>query len=336
MKDKGKPILLVLRHHGLGDLLTVQPALRGLRRSFPAHKLTVTCPSWLAPLAHYFGTADEIISETTKGARSRTESDATHHQAVDGSLLENAVAKVSDADIIVSLRTPGPELVDLVEVIKPRLFVSYRYSDLKETLSYPELDFSDHILLRWRRLLNTVGVSIRDEQLYAEMTPPQEQCGFTVIHPGAGSRARLWPVEKWAEVARHLDSLGHQIVFTGCASESDIVKEVRRKAGLPGSMDLAGKTGIMRLANIVSGARLVLSTDTGVSHLATTFRRPAVTLFGPVPPGWWGPPPGNPQHKTLWTGKTGDNYGDEPDSGLREISVASVLQAVTELKEEAS
>jgi ADP-heptose:LPS heptosyltransferase len=330
-----RPNLLVLRHHGLGDLLTVQPALRGLRRSFPEHLLTVTCPSWLVPLAEYFQTADQLVSEVGgNGLCAETVVDPSCHQRVDAALLNNVLRTVPEVDILVSLRTPGPELVQVVEAVSPRLIVSYRYSELAATTSYPELDFSDHILVRWRRLLSTIGVNLRDEDIYAELSPPQSHRGFTVIHIGAGSPSRLWPVERWCRVVRYLESTGHRVVLTGSRSESPRVEQVCRRSGLPPERDWSGKTDIMELAQLVAGARLVLCTDTGISHLATTFRRPAITLFGPIPPAWWGPPPGNPQHRTLWTGRIGDSYSSRSDPGLMEISVASVLQVIAELHRE--
>ena len=84
----------------------------------------------------------------------------------------------------------------------------------------------------------------------------------------------------------------------------------------------------------VAGARLVVCADTGVSHLATALKRPALTLFGPVPPAWWGPPGGNPQHRTVWTGRTGDTYAGQPDPGLMEISAATVIGIIDRMHAE--
>jgi hypothetical protein len=52
-----------------------------------------------------------------------------------------------------------------------------------------------------------------------------------------------------------------------------------------------------------------------------------VVLFGPTPPALWGPPADRPQHRALWTGRTGDNFAPEPDAGLLELTVEQVLDA---------
>ena len=56
-----QPELLVLRALGLGDLLTVVPALRGLRASFPGHRLTLAAPAPLESLARHAGVADQWV-----------------------------------------------------------------------------------------------------------------------------------------------------------------------------------------------------------------------------------------------------------------------------------
>ncbi|MCI0432825.1 MAG: glycosyltransferase family 9 protein [Gemmatimonadetes bacterium] len=329
------PTVLVLRHHGLGDLVTAQPALRGLGRHFPDHRIVVTCPSWLVPLAEHFGSAHQFVSEVSHRApRAAPSVDPSRHQTIDAALLDNVLTEVTDADVLVSLRTPGPELRRVLDALAPRLFVSYRSNALEATVSSPELDFSHHILSRWRLLLKPIGVDLRDEEMYADLDVPENDRGFTTVHVGAGSPSRQWPIDRWTEVVRHLESTGHRVVLTGSGDEAGMTAEVRRRAALPVTRDRAGATSILEFARLVAGARLVVCGDTGVSHLATAFRRPAVTLFGPVPPAWWGPPPGNPAHKTLWVGRTGDNYGTAADPGLLEISVASVLSTIQELQRE--
>jgi hypothetical protein len=54
-----------------------------------------------------------------------------------------------------------------------------------------------------------------------------------------------------------------------------------RLAGLPPRSVLAGRTSLATLAARTASARLVISGDTGMAHLATACARPSVTLFGP-------------------------------------------------------
>jgi ADP-heptose:LPS heptosyltransferase len=328
------PTVLVVRHHGLGDLVTVQPALRALRKRFPDHRLVTTCPSWLTALAQFFGTADELISELPcDGSPPRNPVDPAVHQNADRRIITNVARQAGTVDVLVSLRTPGPELGELTSALSPLRLVSYRFEPIPETVSFPELDFTDHILARWRRLLQTIGVDPDDGDLYASLRPPAHLAGFTVVHVGAGSPSRQWPADRWVAVVRYLSAAGHTVVLTGSPGERQLVSSVCNGARLPA--DAARYTGdIWELTQLIAGARLVLCADTGPSHLATAFRRPSVTLFGPVPPAWWGPPPGNPQHRTIWAGRLGDPYASAVDPGLMAISPEFVVSTVEELMRE--
>lgn len=99
---------------------------------------------------------------------------------------------------------------------------------------------------------------------------------------------------------------------------------------------LAGRTGLPDLAALVSAASLVISNDTGVSHLAVAYGIPSVTLFGPVSPALWGPPAGAGRHVALWKGtggRPGDPHGDQVDPRLLRIRVRDVLAGVRNARE---
>ncbi|MEV6932615.1 glycosyltransferase family 9 protein, partial [Dactylosporangium sp. NPDC051485] len=83
-------------------------------------------------------------------------------------------------------------------------------------------------------------------------------------------------------------------------------------------------------AALAGHARLVVSGDTGVAHLATAYATPSVVLFGPASPQRRGPPRRRPQHVALWHGQAaepGDAPGDEPHPALLSVTVAEVLAA---------
>jgi len=56
----GQPLLLALRALKLGDLLVAVPALRGLRRAFPEHRILYAAPTWIAEALELVGGIDHL------------------------------------------------------------------------------------------------------------------------------------------------------------------------------------------------------------------------------------------------------------------------------------
>ena len=119
--------------------------------------------------------------------------------------------------------------------------------------------------------------------------------------------------------------------MTGSAAERPLARGVAERAGLGPESVVAGTTDLLGLAALVAHARVVLSGDTGVAHLATAFATPSVVLFGPVPPAEWGPPPGT-RHIALWAGEREDPHGERPGAGLLRITAADVRAALARLE----
>jgi ADP-heptose:LPS heptosyltransferase len=190
----------------------------------------------------------------------------------------------------------------------------------------------EHEVERWCRLVTDAGWPADPTDLDVAPPPPGLGVeGATVMHPGASSPARQWPVERWAAVARRELDAGRDVVVTGSSAELPLARAVAASAGIDADHVLAGCTDVLELAGVVAVAGRVVCGDTGVAHLATALGTPSVVLFGPVPPSEWGPPPQRPQHHALWAGRTGDPHARHTDAGLLAIGVddvTSVLEAV--------
>jgi ADP-heptose:LPS heptosyltransferase len=124
------------------------------------------------------------------------------------------------------------------------------------------------------------------------------QKDYICIHPGARKADRRWPAEKFAQVADGLAALGLQIVLTGSKEESRLTAVTALHMKSP-AIDLGGKTSLGTLAALVSKARLVLSNDTGISHVANAVKTPSVVLFSVPDMDRWAPRD-RQLHRVLW------------------------------------
>ncbi|MCC7418264.1 MAG: glycosyltransferase family 9 protein [Acidobacteria bacterium] len=114
---------------------------------------------------------------------------------------------------------------------------------------------------------------------------------YALLNPGAAWPNKRWPPERFAAVARALRAR-HALASTvlwGPAEET-LAREV--VAASEGAAALAPRTSIADLVALARGAALMVSGDTGPTHLAAAVGTPIVALFGPTRPqrnGPWAP-----------------------------------------------
>jgi ADP-heptose:LPS heptosyltransferase len=303
--------LVVLRALGLGDLLTGVPALRALRRQFPRYEIVLATPVELAAAARATGAVDTLLPASAPG------------RAVPSSLNWRG----APPDIAVDLHGNGPASCELLRRLIPRRLLAYADPE------GPQWDAREHERERWCRLLRWYGIPADPAALRLPRPPGGSPApGAVVLHPGAGAPARRWPVERYATVAARLRSSGRQVAVVAGPGEHGLLTRTAGLAGLP-ERALHCCLSFGRLSELVAGASAVVSGDTGIAHLAVAHGTASVTLFGPVSPDEWGPPP-LPHHLALWhRGPRGDPHGRHPDPLLLRIQPEQVLAALDELPE---
>ncbi|MBF9129052.1 glycosyltransferase family 9 protein [Plantactinospora sp. S1510] len=271
-------MILVLRALGVGDLATAVPALRGLRAAFPGHTLSIAAPDWLTPLAELIGDVDNVIP-------------ANGLDPVDWAGPAPYWA--------VNLHGRGPQSHRLLGSADPERLCAFQCSEAGH-LDGPQWRQDEHEVHRWCRMLTWYGVPADPDDLDLRRPAPRRvPVGVSVLHPGGKGTARRWSPGRFASLARELARTGHRVVVTGSPDERDLAERIVAGAGLPNTAVLAGRLDLVEMAAVVGHARLVVSTDTGIAHLATAYRVPSVVLFGPVRPEFWGPPPDRPWHRAL-------------------------------------
>jgi ADP-heptose:LPS heptosyltransferase len=303
--------VLVLRALGLGDFLVAVPALRALRRHYPAHRLVLAAPAALRPLALRSRAVDEVLPT--------------------GSLSALAWPGDQPPDVAVNLHGIGPQSHQALDATQPRLRIGLRAPGWAGPSWDDVAAAHQHERERWCAVVEAFGVEADPMDLVLPGRPGTE-ADHVVVHPGAAYGAKRWPADRFAEVAAQLEGDGGRVVVTGNVAELELARQVARDAGLPRDRVLAGRTDLDQLADLVAGAALVICGDTGIAHLATAFGTPSVVVFGPVPPDRWGPPEGGPHIVLTDAGhRRGDPFIDDPDPALLAIDVTEVTQAARAL-----
>ncbi|CCH32318.1 glycosyltransferase family 9 protein [Actinosynnema sp. NPDC047251] len=199
--------VLVLRALGLGDLLTAVPALRGLRRAFPAAVITLAAPGWLADVVARIDAVDRHLP-----------------------VGELEPIPLREPDLAVNLHGRGPQSTALLRATRPGRLIALDGRDDER-----------HEVLRWCDLLERHGIPCDPDDL---RLPPVPRNDHVVVHPGASHGARRWPADRWAAVAR---ALGPEVVVTGSTAERPLVESVGRPAigPLGAFLDLVGGARVL-------------------------------------------------------------------------------------------
>jgi ADP-heptose:LPS heptosyltransferase len=95
-----------------------------------------------------------------------------------------------------------------------------------------------------------------------------------LLHPGAGSPRKRWPVEKFLEVASRIESAGRMPEFIIGPAEMDLVEK-----SLPPGLTLHVLREIEDLLHLLQSAAGFIGNDSGVAHLAACLGLPTTVIY---------------------------------------------------------
>jgi ADP-heptose:LPS heptosyltransferase len=112
---------------------------------------------------------------------------------------------------------------------------------------------------------------------------------YVCIHPGARFSDKCWPPQRFAEIADRLAlEFGLATVLTGSDREIALTSAVASYMKTP-AINAAAPISIGAMAALMSGARLLVCNDTGVSHIAAGLGLKSVVIFNQADMDRWAP-----------------------------------------------
>jgi ADP-heptose:LPS heptosyltransferase len=119
-----------------------------------------------------------------------------------------------------------------------------------------------------------------------------------LIATSASLPEKLWPAEKWMEIARRVRASGRTLGLLGAkpSAQSKYWKGNETETGLVESglvEDLRGQFSLPQVVGALDACRQVLTLDNGILHLAASTATPTVGLFRHGIHRLWAPPAPN-------------------------------------------
>jgi ADP-heptose:LPS heptosyltransferase len=280
--------IAVFRALQLGDLLCAVPALRAVRNGYPDAEITLIGLPWAARFAERFHRlVDGFVEfpgfpglperEPDVGALPRFLSDA----------------QAARYDLAIQIHGRGELTNSIVAALGAREMAGFcpqggPCPDPLRFLPWPETGTEIHRTLALTDFLGLPRAGDRlefplddDERAEAldllerhHVTPGR----FVCVHPGARLYTRRWPADYFAAVAQDIVDRGFTVVLSGSADEALVTRRVARFLPARAVVDLAGRTSLGVFAALLTHARLLVSNDTGVSHVAAALRVPSIVV----------------------------------------------------------
>lgn len=298
--------LLCVRLDSLGDVLMMTPAIRALRGGPTGRRIALLTSPAGAAVARLIPEIDDVLVYEAPWVKSTP---LRQDGAPDRALIERLRAARFDAAVIFTTFSQSPLpaalLCHLADI--PLRLAHCRekpYGLLSDWVpdSEPEGEIR-HEVRRQLDLVAAVGARTGDERLSLSVSGAARDearrhlrergvhagSSWAVLHPGSTAASRRYPPEMYAEVVRQLVAdHGWQIVVTGSDDERDLAREIADGARVP-VQDLTGTLDLAALAAVIASAPVLITNNTGPSHIAAAVGTPVVCLYALT----------NPQH-TPW------------------------------------
>jgi lipopolysaccharide heptosyltransferase II len=266
--------LLVRAPNWVGDVVLSLPALRDLRRAFPASRLEVLARPWVAGLYAAVPEIDGVVE-----SRGTLGDAAAIRGCYDlGLLLPNSFASA-----FTLWRAGIPERWGYATDARGALLT--RSCRVRASLG------GRSQVYYYRAMLEGLGLAVSGppdaslacpeawaERGRALLGSPGPWIG---INPGAAyGTAKRWPPERFAAAAALVARRsGAQVAIVGSAAERPLAEAIAAQLGGAARV-LCGETTLAELVGVLRELRLLLTNDSGPMHLAAALGTPLVAVFG--------------------------------------------------------
>lgn len=280
---------LIIRFSSIGDIVLTTPVIRCLKKQVPGAEV-------------HFLTKDSFRSVVEHNPYI----DKLHVLAHSWELMIEEL-RTEEYDYIIDLHH-NTKTLKVKSALKKKSFSFYKLNIQKYFYTAFKINMLPkvHIVDRYLRTVESFGVKndgagldyfiAPHEETKKEDIPASHSAGYIACVIGAAHATKRWPVHKWKEFCNEMK---HPIILLGGPEDAANGNEIA-------SMDVVkvynacGKFKLNESADLVRKAKLVITNDTGLMHIAAAYKKPIISLWGNTVPSFGMTP----------------YYGDAPVAGL--------------------
>jgi ADP-heptose:LPS heptosyltransferase len=316
---------------GIGDTLSDTPAIRALRESFPACRITAVVHRGRRAVLEENPNIDRLIP----------------HAKGPASFLRTLLAiRKERPDTAVTLRANDPDIWPLAYLSGARVIVSRSRMTRFPFLVNLPVDVPDWFerpgVLQTLEIVRALGADTGDPRMdyvvpetarrtvqdyLREQGLDDDALVAVQIHQSPRLAFRDWPAEHFIALGRRiLDTYPVRLVITGGQEDVSAAGSVVRSLG-PGATLFAGRLALAETAALLTQCRVLITTDTGIMHLGFAVRVPTLALLHPFNAHRVGPHGYGRLHQVVMLPRSLCEGEDPPLTGLNRLAPEVVFRA---------
>jgi len=265
--------ILIIRFSSIGDIVLTTPVIRCIKQQVPGAEVHFAVKKTFFPVlkANPYIDHFHLLEDDLKG------------------LIRELKAEKFDF------------IVDLHQSLRSK---KIRFSLGTPSLGFPKLNLKKWLLVKFKIDLMP-GIHIVDryfmaaaplgvvndgkgleyfiptEDIYSIINLPEKfQQGYTAFVIGAKHTTKRLPEHKIISVCKKLD---RPVILLGGPEDAGIATKIKDACG-PLVLSLCGKLNLNQSASMIKQAKVVISHDTGLMHIAAAFRKKIISVWGNTMP----------------------------------------------------
>jgi heptosyltransferase III len=274
--------ILVIRGGAIGDFILTLPAIKLLRDGFPASHLEILGYKHIVALAKMSGYVD--------ATRSIEYGPLSSFFSRDSELAPDLMDYFGSFEQVISY------LFDPEQTFSNNL----KRAGVRDLITgSAKITGEEHAARQLARPLESLALYLNDPAAVVSPNNPRNVVrSLIAIHPGSGSEEKIWPLERFVELAAALFRSNEDNRLLLIGGEADEERATQLARALPRErVSVATNLPLPDLAGVLQNCGLFIGHDSGISHLAAAVNTPCLLLFGPTDPAIWAP--ANPRVRVL-------------------------------------
>lgn len=269
------PKFLIIRFSSIGDIVLTSPVIRCLKQQVPDAEIHFLVKSKFIPVVQHNPYIDKV-----------------QVLAYSWELLIEEL-KTEKYDYIIDLHHNSKSL-RVKSALKVKSFSFYKLNIQKYLLTALKINLLPkvHIVDRYMETVKHFGVKNDDkgldyfispaEQVGRKDIPASHTAGYYALVIGAAHGTKKWPVHKWKAFC---EQVNHPVILLGGNEDIKAGEEIASVDPIK-VYNACGKFSLNESANLVNKAKLVISHDTGLMHIAAAYKKPIISIWGNTIPGF--------------------------------------------------